>query len=102
MVGLFYFIGNLVGMLLVGWVIKCLGFNCSYYFVLLIFVVGCVGLGIIVGFWIWLSWCFIVGVGCVMIWVVVESVLVCSGIFCSCGCLLVVYMMVYYVGIVLG
>ncbi len=37
-----------------------------------------------------------------MIWVVVESALVCSGTSRSRGRLLAAYMMVYYVGTVLG
>ena len=78
------------------------GFNRSYYLASLIFAVGCVGLGITVGFWTWLSWRFIAGVGCAMIWVVVESALVCSGTSRSRGRLLAAYMMVYYVGTVLG
>lgn len=82
--------------------IKRLGFNRSYYLASLIFAVGCVGLGITVGFWTWLSWRFIAGVGCAMIWVVVESALVCSGTSRSRGRLLAAYMMVYYVGTVLG
>ncbi|MFX0588543.1 hypothetical protein ACOART_12680, partial [Glaesserella parasuis] len=81
---------------------KRLGFNRSYYLASLIFAVGCVGLGITVGFWTWLSWRFIAGVGCAMIWVVVESALVCSGTSRSRGRLLAAYMMVYYVGTVLG
>lgn len=51
MVGSSYFTGNLVGTLLAGWVIKRLGFNRSYYLASLIFAVGCVGLGITLGFW---------------------------------------------------
>ncbi|VTM42623.1 MFS-type transporter protein ycaD [Klebsiella quasipneumoniae] len=102
MVGSSYFTGNLAGTLLAGWVIKRLGFNRSYYLASLIFAVGCVGLGITVGFWTWLSWRFIAGVGCAMIWVVVESALVCSGTSRSRGRLLAAYMMVYYVGTVLG
>ncbi len=82
--------------------IKRTGFNRSYYLASLIFAVGCVGLGITVGFWTWLSWRFIAGVGCAMIWVVVESALVCSGTSRSRGRLLAAYMMVYYVGTVLG
>ncbi|CDL23502.1 Hypothetical MFS-type transporter protein YcaD [Klebsiella pneumoniae IS53] len=58
MVGSSYFTGNLAGTLLAGWVIKRLGFNRSYYLASLIFAVGCVGLGITVGFWTWLSWRF--------------------------------------------
>ncbi len=102
MVGSSYFTGNLAGTLLAGWVIKRLGFNRSYYLASLIFAVGCVGLGITVGFWTWLSWRFIAGVGCAMIWGVVESALVCSGTSRSRGRLLAAYMMVYYVGTVLG
>ena len=95
MVGSSYFTGNLAGTLLAGWVIKRLGFNRSYYLASLIFAVGCVGLGITVGFWTWLSWRFIAGVGCAMIWVVVESALVCSGTSRNRGRLLAAYMMVY-------
>ncbi len=102
MVGSSYFTGNLAGTLLAGWVIKRPGFNRSYYLASLIFAVGCVGLGITVGFWTWLSWRFIAGVGCAMIWVVVESALVCSGTSRNRGRLLAAYMMVYYVGTVLG
>ena len=102
MVGSSYFTGNLVGTLLAGWVIKRLGFNRSYYLASVIFAVGCVGLGITLGFWSWFSWRFIAGVGCAMIWVVVESALVCSGTSRSRGRLLAAYMMIYYVGTVLG
>ncbi len=47
-------------------------------------------------------WRFIAGVGCAMIWVVVESALMCSGTSRNRGRLLAAYMMVYYVGTVLG
>lgn len=102
MVGSSYFTGNLVGTLLCGGLIKRLGFNRSYYLASLIFAVGCVGLGLTVGFWSWLSWRFMAGVGCAMIWVVVESALMCSGTSRNRGRLLAAYMMVYYVGTVLG
>ena len=88
--------------LLAGWVIKRLGFNRSYYLASLIFAVGCVGLGITVGFWTWLSWRFIAGVGCAMTGWWWKSALVCSGTSRSRGRLLAAYMMVYYVGTVLG
>ena len=97
-----YFTGNLVGTLLTGYLIKHLGFNRSYYIASLIFAAGCVGLGIMVGFWSWMTWRFIAGVGCAMIWVVVESALMCSGTSRNRGRLLAAYMMVYYVGTVLG
>ncbi|QRG77716.1 MFS transporter [Citrobacter sp. R56] len=97
-----YFTGNLVGTLLTGYLIKRLGFNRSYYIASLIFAVGCVGLGVMVGFWSWMTWRFIAGVGCAMIWVVVESALMCSGTSRNRGRLLAAYMMVYYVGTFLG
>ncbi|MGY3945628.1 MFS transporter [Aeromonas tecta] len=102
MVGSSYFSGNLLGTLLAGALIKRVGFNRSYYLASLLFAVGCVGLGITLGFWSWLAWRFIAGVGCAMIWVVVESALMCSGTSHNRGRLLAAYMMVYYAGTVLG
>lgn len=102
MVGSSYFTGNLLGTLLTGRLIRRLGFNRSYYIASLIFAAGCVGLGLMVGFWSWMIWRFIAGVGCAMIWVVVESALMCSGSSRNRGRLLAAYMMVYYVGTVLG
>ncbi|HGY5108046.1 MFS transporter [Citrobacter sp. Cb080] len=97
-----YFTGNLVGTLLTGYLIKHLGFNRSYYIASLIFAAGCIGLGVMVGFWSWMTWRFIAGVGCAMIWVVVESALMCSGNSRNRGRLLAAYMMIYYVGTFLG
>lgn len=102
MVGSSYFTGNLVGTLLTGRLIKRMGFNRSYYIASAIFAVGCVGLGVMVGFWSWMFWRFVAGVGCAMIWVVVESALMSSGTSRNRGRLLAAYMMVYYVGTVLG
>lgn len=102
MVGSSYFTGNLLGTLLAGSLIKRLGFNRSYYLASAIFVAGCVGLGVTQGFWSWLTWRFIAGVGCAIIWVVVESALMCSGNARNRGRLLAAYMMVYYLGTVLG
>ncbi|MBM3071165.1 MFS transporter [Enterobacter sp. RHBSTW-00994] len=102
MIGSSYFTGNLLGTVLAGKLIKRVGFNRCYYLASLIFAAGCVGLGLMMGFWSWLSWRFIAGVGCAMIWVVVESALMCSGTSRNRGRLLAAYMMVYYVGTVLG
>jgi UMF2 family putative MFS family transporter len=102
MVSSSYFTGNLLGTMITGWLIKRQGFNRSYYLASLIFAVGCIGLGLMVGFWSWMMWRFIAGVGCAMIWVVVESALMCSGTSRNRGRLLAAYMMVYYVGTVLG
>ncbi|HAS1784513.1 MULTISPECIES: MFS transporter [Enterobacter] len=102
MVSSSFFTGNLLGTLLTGSLIKRFGFNRSYYLASLIFAAGCVGLGLMVGFWSWMVWRFIAGVGCAMIWVVVESALMCSGTSRNRGRLLAAYMMVYYVGTVIG
>lgn len=102
MVSSSFFTGNLLGTLLTGSLIKRFGFNRSYYLASLIFAAGCAGLGLMVGFWSWMAWRFIAGVGCAMIWVVVESALMCSGTSRYRGRLLAAYMMVYYVGTVLG
>ncbi|MEW7314263.1 MFS transporter [Buttiauxella gaviniae] len=102
MVGSSYFTGNLLGTLLTGWLIKRQGFNRSYYLASLIFAAGCAGLGLMTGFMSWMMWRFIAGIGCAMIWVVVESALMCSGTSRNRGRLLAAYMMVYYVGTVLG
>lgn len=102
MVSSSFFTGNLLGTLLTGSLIKRFGFNRSYYLASLIFAAGCAGLGLMVGFWSWMTWRFIAGVGCAMIWVVVESALMCSGTSRNRGRLLAAYMMVYYVGTVLG
>ncbi|EPO5090516.1 MFS transporter [Enterobacter hormaechei] len=102
MVSSSFFTGNLLGTLLTGSLIKRFGFNRSYYLASLIFAVSCAGLGLMVGFWSWMVWRFIAGVGCAMIWVVVESALMCSGTSRNRGRLLAAYMMVYYVGTVLG
>ena len=102
MVSSSFFTGNLLGTLLTGSLIKRVGFNRSYYLASLIFAVGCAGLGLMVGFWSWMVWRFIAGVGCAMIWVVVESALMRSGTSRNRGRLLAAYMMIYYVGTVLG
>ena len=102
MVSSSFFTGNLLGTLMTGSLIKRVGFNRSYYLASLIFAAGCAGLGLMVGFWSWMIWRFIAGVGCAMIWVVVESALMCSGTSRNRGRLLAAYIMVYYVGTVLG
>ncbi|OZG43019.1 MFS transporter [Aeromonas sp. A35_P] len=100
MVGSSYFSGNLLGTLLAGTLIRRCGFNRSYYLASALFAAGCVGLGITLDFWSWLGWRFIAGIGCAR--VVVESALMCSGNAHNRGRLLAAYMMVYYLGTVLG
>lgn len=97
-----YFTGNLLGTMITGRLIQRIGFNRSYYIAAVIFAVGSAGLGMMVDFWAWSFWRFVAGVGCAMLWVVVESALMCSGNATNRGRLLAAYMMVYYIGTVAG
>jgi len=97
-----FFTGNLVGTLLAGWLIKRLGFNYSYYLATLVFALATVWLGMSSGFMAWSLGRFAAGMGCALIWVVVESALMCSGTVRNRGQLLAAYMMVYYLGTVVG
>lgn len=78
-VGSAYFLGNLVGTLVTGRVILWRGFNQSYYYACLLFAASTAALGIASEFWGWLLWRFLAGIGCAMIWVIVESALLRSG-----------------------
>lgn len=97
-----YYTGNLAGTLLAGWTIKTLGFNRSYYIASILFAVATAALGLESGFWAWTLWRFVAGIGCAVIWVVVESALLCSGTLRNRGQLLAAYMIVYYLGTVAG
>lgn len=102
MVSSSYFSGNLAGTLLAGGLIKRYGFNRSYHFACIIFALGSAALGLSVDFWSWLTWRFLAGVGCALIWVIVESAMMGSGTARNRGQLLAAYMMVYYCGTVVG
>lgn len=102
MVSSAYYCGNLLGTLIAGWTIKHYGFNRSYYAASLLFALATVALGLGTGFWSWALWRFIAGVGCALIWVVVESALLCNGTLRNRGRLLAAYMIMYYIGTVLG
>lgn len=97
-----YFTGNLVGALLAGWLIKRLGFNRAYYIASITFALATAALGLESGFLSWSFWRFVAGMGCALIWVVVESALLCSGTLRNRGQLLAAYMIVYYLGTVAG
>ncbi|PLR41318.1 MFS transporter [Chimaeribacter californicus] len=97
-----YFCGNLVGTLIAGAVIKRYGFNRSYYFSCLVFALATAGLAYSVNFWAWLGCRYFAGVGCALIWVVVESALLRSGTVQNRGQLLAAYMMTYYLATVSG
>ncbi|KAA8729170.1 MAG: MFS transporter [Ewingella americana] len=97
-----YYSGNLVGTLIAGAVIKKLGFNRSYYLSCMVFAAATAGLALSMSFWSWISWRFMAGVGCALIWVIVESALLRSGTVRNRGQLLAAYMIVYYIGTVVG
>lgn len=97
-----YYAGNLVGTLIAGRLIKRLGFNVSYQLSCILFAVATAGLALSVNFLGWISWRFMAGVGCALIWVVVESALLRSGTVKNRGQLLAAYMIVYYIGTVAG
>ncbi|EQA6514335.1 MFS transporter, partial [Yersinia enterocolitica] len=62
MVSSSYFSGNLVGTLIAGRIIQQLGFNRSYYYSCILFVLATCGLMLSVDFWNWLGWRFFAGV----------------------------------------
>ncbi|WP_067702820.1 MFS transporter [Erwinia sp. ErVv1] len=97
-----YYTGNLAGTLIAGIIIKRLGFNRSYYLASVLFAMATAALGLESGFWAWTLWRFVAGIGCALIWVVVESALLCSGTLRNRGQLLAAYMIVYYIGTVVG
>lgn len=102
MVSSSYYCGNLLGTLIAGWVIKRYGFNRSYYLASLVFALATLALALGTGFWSWTLWRFVAGIGCALIWVVVESALLCNGTLRNRGRLLAAYMIVYYIGTVVG
>lgn len=97
-----FFTGNLVGTLFAGKLINRLGFNRSYYLATAIFAIATLVLVFSHSFASWAFWRFIAGNGCALIWVVVESALLCSGTLLNRGRLLAAYMIVYYLGTVFG
>jgi len=97
-----YFSGNLVGTLIAGSVIRNLGFSRSYHVACLLFALATAAMLMFVGFWSWLAWRFFAGIGCALIWVIVESALLRSGTINNRGQLLAAYMIIYYFGMVGG
>ncbi len=102
LVGSSYFTGNLAGTLLAGALIRQVGFNRSYYFSCVLFAVATLGLGLSVDFGSWLLCRFVAGIACALVWVVVESALMRRGTIQTRGQLLAAYMMIYYMGTVIG
>jgi UMF2 family putative MFS family transporter len=102
LIGSSYFTGNLAGTLLAGALIKRVGFNQSYYYACVLFALSTLGLGLSAEFDSWLFFRFLAGIACALIWVVVESALMRRGTLHTRGQLLAAYMMVYYLGTVIG
>ncbi|AYH47951.1 MFS transporter [Dickeya fangzhongdai] len=101
-VGSAYFSGNLLGTLVAGGLIRIYGFNRSYYLATLMFGLATAALALSPDIGSWILWRFVAGVACALIWVVVESALLCSGNALNRGQLLAAYMMAYYLGSVVG
>ncbi|MGG6176392.1 MFS transporter [Pantoea allii] len=97
-----YYTGNLLGTLTAGWLIKHYGFNRSYYLATGLFAGATLCMMMMSGFWSWTLLRFTAGIGCALVWVVVESALLCSGTVRNRGQLLAAYMIVYYLGTVAG
>jgi MFS transporter, UMF2 family, putative MFS family transporter protein len=97
-----YYTGNLLGTLLAGWLISRYGFNRCFYLASVLFASATVAMALFEGFYSWTTLRFIAGLGCALIWVVVESALLCSGTVRNRGRLLAAYMIVYYLGTVAG
>lgn len=102
MVSSSYYCGNLLGTLIAGWIIKRYGFNRSYYLASFLFALATLALALGTTFWSWTLWRFVAGIGCALIWVVVESALLCNGTLRNRGRLLAAYMIIYYIGTVVG
>lgn len=97
-----FFAGNLLGIFLAGKAIHSLGFRRSYFLAAVIFAVATAALLISGGYSGWVLWRFLAGSGCAIIWVVVESALLCAGTRANRGALLAAYMIIYYLGTVAG
>jgi UMF2 family putative MFS family transporter len=91
-----------LGTLLAGWLITRYGFNRCFYLASVLFAVATMGMVMLDGFYSWTMLRFTAGVGCALIWVVVESALLCSGTVRNRGQLLAAYMIIYYLGTVAG
>jgi UMF2 family putative MFS family transporter len=97
-----YFLGNLIGTLVAGQVITRIGFNRGYFFACFVFIATTLSLGLSIGFVSWTVWRLFAGIACAVIWVIVESALLRSGSLSNRGLLLAAYMVIYYLGTVIG
>lgn len=102
LVGSCYFMGNLIGALVSGKMLKLWGFHKSYCFACLFFALSTIVLLLSLNpFW-WGFSRLLAGIACAMIWVIVESALLKMGTLSNRGMFLAAYMVVYYLGTVTG
>lgn len=102
MVGTFFFLGNLVGTLIAGGIIRKAGFQGCYRYACFLFALSTVLLTVCHGSLVWSGLRLLAGISCALIWVVVESALLRAGTLQTRGVLLASYMVIYYLGTVLG
>lgn len=102
LVGAFFFLGNLAGTLMAGCMIRKTGFSGSYRYACLLCAASTLLLPVFPGALAWSGLRLLTGVSCALVWVVVESALLRAGTLHNRGILLAAYMVVYYLGTVLG
>lgn len=102
LVGAFFFLGNLAGTLMAGGVIRKAGFKGSYQYACVLCAASTLLLPVIPGAVAWSGLRLLTGISCALVWVVVESALLRAGTLKTRGILLASYLVVYYMGTVLG
>lgn len=102
LVGAFFFLGNLAGTLMAGGVIRKAGFKGSYQYACVLCAASTLLLLVFPGALAWSGLRLLTGISCALVWVVVESALLRAGTLKTRGILLASYLVVYYLGTVLG
>lgn len=102
LVGAFFFLGNLAGTLMAGAVIRKAGFKGSYQYACVLCAASTLLLPVFSGAPAWSGLRLLTGISCALVWVVVESALLRAGTLKTRGILLASYLVVYYLGTVLG
>lgn len=102
LVGAFFFLGNLAGTLMAGGVIRKAGFKGSYQYACVLCAASTLLLLVFSGALAWSGLRLLTGISCALVWVVVESALLRAGTLKTRGILLASYLVVYYLGTVLG
>ena len=100
--GAFFFLGNLAGTLMAGGVIRKAGFKGSYQYACVLCAASTLLLLVFPGALAWSGLRLLTGISCALVWVVVESALLRAGTLKTRGILLASYLVVYYLGTVLG